>query len=82
MILIWIIGILVLLIAIFVLINIFKNWKTMMNYKNLFTFLIMGGVPLTILFTFTSENILIRIISYTILIIVALFYGAFKKRNS
>ena len=52
-----------------------------MNYKNLLTFFTIGAIPLTILFIFTSENIWVNIISYTLLIIGSLFYGAFKKNK-
>jgi len=81
MIIIWFIGILALLIIIAVLLNIFKNWKKLMNYKNLLTFFIIGAIPLTTLLIFTSENIWVNIISYTLLIVGSLFYGAFKKNK-
>lgn len=81
MILIWLMGILVLLIVITVLVNILKNWSTMMNYKNLYTSLIIGTVLISILFSFTSVDILLKVSSYIIVIIISLFYGAFKKRK-
>ncbi len=81
MILIWLMGILVLLIVITVLVNILKNWSTMMNYKNLYTSLIIGTVLISILFSFTSVDILLKVSAYIIVIIISLFYGAFKKRK-
>ena len=79
MIIIWFLGIIVLIVVVTVLWNIFKNWRKLMNYKNLVTSFIVGFIPLSILLYFTSESIWVRVSSYTILIIVSLFYGAFKK---
>lgn len=79
MIIIWFIGIIVLIVVVTVLINVLKNWSTMMGYKNLFTFLSIGTVALSVLFYFTQEDIWIKVIGYSILIITSIFYGAFKK---
>jgi len=79
MIILWFLGIIVLIVVVTVLLNIFKNWKSMMNYKNLITFLVIGGVALFTLFQFTAESVTVRIITYSILIIISLFYGSFKK---
>lgn len=81
MIIIWFIGIIVLIVVITVLLNIFKNWNKMMNYKNLFTSIVIGAVPLSILFIFTEVDIWIKVSAYTILLITSLFYGAFKKNK-
>lgn len=82
MIIIWFLGIIVLIVVITVLINIFKNWTTLMNYKNLFSFFIIGFIPLSITLYFTSKDILTNAIAYTILVIFSLFYGAFKKNKN
>ena len=79
MIIIWFIGIIVLIVVITVLLNIFKNWHTMMNYKNLFTFLSIGTVVLSVFFYFIEVDIWMKIIGYTLIVITSLFYGAFKK---
>jgi len=81
MIIIWFLGLIVLIIVVTVLFNIFKNWKKLMNYKNLFTSFIVGFIPLSILLYFTTEDILIQVSSYVTLIIISLFYGAFKKNK-
>jgi hypothetical protein len=79
MIIIWTLGLLGLIIVITVLLNIFKNWKTLMNYKNLFSFFGIGIVLIGVFFSFIEVGLLIQVISFTILTIVSLFYGAFKK---
>lgn len=79
MIIIWFIGIIVLIVVVTVLFNVFKNWKKLMNYKNLFTSFVFGFIPLSILLYLTTQDIWVIISTYTILTIVSLFYGAFKK---
>jgi len=79
MIIIWAIGLLAIIIIITVLLNIFSNWNKLMNYKNLFSFFIIGFIILTLLFYFTHLEMVIQTIGYIILIIFSLFYGAFKK---
>ena len=79
MIIIWAIGLLAIIIILTVLLNIFSNWKKLMNYKNLFSFFIIGFIILTLLFYFTHLEMVIQTIGYIILIIFSLFYGAFKK---
>ena len=70
----------IVIVVITVLFNIFKNWNKLMNYKNLFICFIVGFIPLSVLLYFTTKNIWIYIGLYTVLIIISLFYGAFKKR--
>jgi len=79
MIILWFIGIIILIIVITVLLNIFKNWSTMMNYKNLFSFFIIGAIPTSIISYMNFDNPIIGVSLFTILIISSLFYGAFKK---
>jgi len=79
MIIIWAIGLLSIIIILAVLLNIFSNWNKLMNYKNLFSFFIIGFIVLTSLFYFTHLEIVIQTIGYIMLIIFSLFYGAFKK---
>jgi len=79
MIIIWILGLLGLIIVLTVLLKIFKNWKTMINYKNLFSFFGIGVVIIGILFSFIEVTLFIQLVSLCILIVCSLFYGAFKK---
>jgi hypothetical protein len=79
MIIIWILGILGSLIAFAVLLNIFKNWKTLMNYKNLFSFFGIGIVLIGVFFSFIEVGLLLQLILFGLLITSSLFYGAFKK---
>lgn len=79
MIIVWFIGIIAIIVVITVLMNIFRNWKTMMNYKNLFTFLIIGMVLLSVLFSVIQTDAIIKLILYSIVVISSIFYGAFKK---
>ena len=79
MIILWFLGIIVFVVVITVLINVFKNWKSMINYKNLFTFFTIGTIFLILLFSFVIEDTLFRIFLSITLIISSLFYGAFKK---
>jgi len=81
MIIIWAIGLLSIIIILAVLLSIFSNWNKLMNYKNLFSFFIIGFIVLTLLFYFTHLEIVIQTIGYIMLIIFSLFYGAFKKVN-
>jgi len=81
MIILWFLGLIVLIVVVTVLFNIFKNWKKLMNYKNLFSSFIVGFIPLTALLYFTTKDILIIASAYVTLIIVSLFYGAFKKNK-
>jgi hypothetical protein len=73
------IGIIIGIALITVLINILKNWSTMINFKRLFSFLIIGATVLTVFFVFQEEEVFVIVISYTALIISSLFYGSFKK---
>jgi len=81
MIILWFLGLIVLIVVVTVLFNIFKNWKKLMNYKNLITSFIVGFIPLSVLLYFSTEDILIQVSAYVTLIIVSLFYGAFKKNK-
>jgi len=79
MIILWILGIFALLIIITVLINIFRNWNKLINYKNLFTSLITTIIMVSILLYFIEANLIIVSICYLGVLIFSLFYGAFKK---
>jgi len=79
MIIIWIVGILILLILFTVLLNILKNWKTLLNFKLFFSFFITGALLLFLFFTFVAVDSWIVVLSYSVLLISALFFGSFKK---
>jgi len=79
MIIIWILAIIGVILILAILLNIFKNWHTMMNYKNLFISLSIGTLAVSLLFIFLSISFIIKAILCAILVIICLFYGAFKK---
>ena len=81
MVIIWFLGIIVLIIVVTVLLNVFKNWRKLMNYKNLFTCFIIGFIPLSAFLYFITKDVMIIVTSYAVLVIVSLFYGAFKKNK-
>jgi len=72
-------GIIVFIVVITVLNNIIKNWNKLMNYKNLFTFFIVGAILLSIGMNFMVWNTWINSSLVIALVISSLFYGAFKK---
>ena len=79
MIIFWLIGIFAIIIIATVLLNIFRNWEKLINYKNLFTSFVIGTILLSVLFIFVKVDILVMLFSYVLVIIFSLFYGAFKK---
>jgi len=79
MIIIWIIAAVILLGALAVLWNIIKNWRTRLNVQQFLIFLVIGIVLLYLLFSFVVITFWLMVIGYLSLLVVALFFGAFKK---
>jgi hypothetical protein len=79
MIITWILGVLGIIIVSTVLLNIFRNWKKMMNYKNLFTALGVSILSLSLLFNIFTIELVFKILLISLVLVVSLFYGAFKK---
>jgi hypothetical protein len=52
------------------------------NWSKFLTVLIIGGILLALIFSFTAEGILIIVGAYAILAILALLFGVFSKKRS
>jgi len=74
-----IIGVILVLGFIGWLIEVVKDWSNSIDWVKFLGTLILGGIALAILFSFTAEGVLVIIGAYIVLIIVALTFGAFKK---
>ncbi len=70
----WIIVIIFLLVW---LIEVLNNWKNSINWAKFLWILIIGGIALAVIFSFTAESILVIVGGYSVLIITALIFGAF-----
>jgi hypothetical protein len=75
----WIIGILIVIGTISSIMESFENWFGNINWEEFFKYLVFGGIILAVIFSFTSEGVLIVIGFYFVLIILALIAGKFKK---
>ena len=49
------------------------------NWVRFLCFLIIGSVILAILFSFTAEGVFVVIGAYFVLIVISVFFGAFKN---
>ncbi len=61
------------------LIEMIDEWFQSINWGSFLLTLIGGGIALAVLFSFTAEGVLVIIGAYLVLIVVALFMGAFKN---
>lgn len=52
------------------------------NWPRFLGFLIFGSVTLAILFSFTAEGVLVIIGAYIVLLIISIFFGAFKNLSN
>ena len=55
-----------------------KDWYLSINWLMLFSVLIGGSLLLALIFSFTSEGVLVIIGAYIVLIIISLFIGKFN----
>lgn len=56
-----------------------NNWLGSINWVGFFSVLLLGGVLLAIIFSFTSEGVLVILGAYVILITFSLIFGKFRK---
>ena len=56
-----------------------ENWFGSINWTNFFLFFIIGSILLALIFSFTSEGVLVIIGAYIVLLLIALISGKFKK---
>ena len=49
------------------------------NWVRFLCFLVVGSVILAILFSFTAEGVFVVIGAYLVLIVISVFFGAFKN---
>ncbi len=75
----WIIGILIIVGGISMIMESLENWFGSINWEEFFKYLVVGGIILAVIFSFTSEGVLIIIAFYFVLILLALIAGKFKK---
>jgi len=52
------------------------------NWVKLFSVLIIGGILLAIIFSFTAEGVLVIIGAYVTLVFLALLFGVFSKKEN
>ena len=55
---------------------------TSINWGRFFGFIIFGSITLAVLFSFTSEGVIVIVGAYIVLVILAFFYSALKKIQS
>ncbi len=72
-------GIVLVLALIGAAIEALNEWQQSINWGSFFGTLIVGGVALAVLFSFTAEGVLVIIGAYIVLIFGALIMGSFKK---
>lgn len=75
-----IMGILILLIFIEWIEGVVSKFKKTINWTSFFGTLIFGAVVLTIIFSFTSESIVVVIFAFIFLIIWSLIKGLFRDK--
>lgn len=73
-----VIGVLIVLAFLEKLVNRFRS----INWGKFFGVLIIGGVLLAAIFSFTAEGVLVIVGAYCILVIFALVFGAFSNNAS
>ena len=49
------------------------------NWVRFLGFLILGSVALAVLFSFTAEGVLVIVGAYAVLLVISIFFGAFKN---
>ena len=76
-ILLWIVGIMSFLIVIEWLDDIASKFKKTINWSSFFKFLILGSVALSIIFSFTSEGIIVIVVAGIVLVFLSLIKGFF-----
>lgn len=74
-----IIGIILAIIIVNMLMNIINRWFGSINWINFFFVFIFGGIALAVIFSFTSEGIIVIVGAFSVLMILALIFGKFKK---
>lgn len=65
-----------------VLVNKLKNLSSSINWGRFLAVLIIGSALLAVIFSFTAEGVLVIVGFYIALIVISLFYGLFKNKES
>ena len=73
------IGVMIALAVIVAIIEAINDWRNSINWGALLGTLIIGGIALAVLFSFTAEGVLVIVGAYIVLVIGSLFMGAFKN---
>ena len=68
----WILGFLI-------VISLIRESLKAINWVRFLGFLIFGSVALAVLFSFTAEGVLVIVGSYAALLVISIFFGAFKN---
>ena len=66
------------LVIIKVILEALNDWRNSIDWRKFLSVLIIGGIALAVLFSFTAEGVLVIVMAYMVLVIVALLMGAFK----
>ena len=75
----WIVGFAIIIGVISYIMESLENWFGTINWEEFFKYLVIGGIVLAVIFSFTSEGVLIIVGFYFVLVILALLAGKFKK---
>lgn len=62
-----------------VILEALNDWRNSIDWGKFLSILIIGGIALAVLFSFTAEGVLVIVAAYMVLVIGALFMGAFNK---
>jgi uncharacterized membrane protein len=68
----WILGVLI-------VIGLIRESIKAINWARFLGFLIFGSVALAVLFSFTAEGVLVIVGAYAALLVISIFFGAFKN---
>jgi len=68
----WIMGVLI-------VIGLIRESIKAINWARFLGFLIFGSVVLAVLFSFTAEGVLVIVGAYAALLVISIFFGAFKN---
>ena len=71
----WILGFLI-------VISLIRESIKAINWVRFLGFLIFGSVALAVLFSFTAEGVLVIVGASAALLVISIFFGAFKNRSN
>lgn len=76
-----VIGIVLAIVIIPWIMKVMTSWFGRINWVNFFMVFILGGITLSIIFSFTSEGVLVILGAFSILMLIALIFGKFNIKS-